>query len=193
LGGLGVESMVRDLGWRFMDAGRRLERSIQLLSLLQATIVSREDTATDSILLESVLSAAESIITYRFRYRSQAQIETVLELLLLDPGNPRSLIYQLDRLTEDLDALPVAGRSRMMPEQRLALEVTTMLRLADPSVLAQTSADGARPELATLLGRLVDGLLAVGAAVDSEHFVHTTPTFAFLGPAGTEPTLIKGR
>ncbi len=40
LGGLGVESMVRDLGWRFMDAGRRLERSIQLLSLLQATVGS---------------------------------------------------------------------------------------------------------------------------------------------------------
>ena len=31
LGGLGSESMVRDLGWRFMDAGRRLERGIQLL------------------------------------------------------------------------------------------------------------------------------------------------------------------
>ena len=26
LGGLGIESMVRDLGWRFMDAGRRIER-----------------------------------------------------------------------------------------------------------------------------------------------------------------------
>ena len=28
LGGLGDESMVRDVGWRFMDAGRRLERAI---------------------------------------------------------------------------------------------------------------------------------------------------------------------
>jgi uncharacterized alpha-E superfamily protein len=193
LGGLGVESMVRDLGWRFLDAGRRIERSVQLLSLLQATIVSRQDTATDSILLESVLSAAESIITYRFRYRSQAQIETVLELLLLDSGNPRSLIYQLERLGEDLDAFPVSGRSRLLPEQRLALEATTMLRLADPGELAQTTPEGNRPELARLLDRLVTRLLGVGAAVDSEHFVHTAPTFAFLGPAGTEPTLIKGR
>jgi uncharacterized circularly permuted ATP-grasp superfamily protein/uncharacterized alpha-E superfamily protein len=192
LGGLGVESMVRDLGWRFMDAGRRLERSIQLLSLLQATIVSHHDTATDSILLESVLSAAESIITYRFRYRSQAQIETVLELLLLDSGNPRSLIYQLERLGEDLDALPLSGRASLRPEQRLALEATTMLRLADPSELGQTTAEGARPELAKLLDGLVARMLAVGAAVDTEHFVHTAPTFAFLGPAGAEPTLIKG-
>ena len=35
LSGLGIESMVRDIGWRFMDAGRRLERSLQLLSLLR--------------------------------------------------------------------------------------------------------------------------------------------------------------
>jgi len=37
LGGLGNESMVRDLGWRFMDAGRRIERTVQLLSLPRAT------------------------------------------------------------------------------------------------------------------------------------------------------------
>jgi uncharacterized alpha-E superfamily protein len=173
LGGLGVESMVRDLGWRFMDAP--------------------QDTATDSILLESVLSAAESIITYRFRYRSHAQIETVLELLLLDPGNPRSLVYQLERLNEDLEALPRASRSRLRPEQRLALDASTMLRLADPAELGQTSAEGSRVELAKLLDRMVDRLLAVGAAVDSEHFVHTAPTFSLLGAAGTEPTIIKGR
>jgi uncharacterized alpha-E superfamily protein len=193
LGGLGVESMVRDLGWRFMDAGRRLERSIQLLSLLQATIVTPQDTATDSILLESVLSAAESIITYRFRYRSHAQIETVLELLLLDPGNPRSLLYQLERLNEDLDALPRASGSRLRSEQRLALDASTMLRLADPAELAGTGVDGARTELAKLLDRMVDRLLAVGAAVDTDHFVHTAPTASFLGPAGTEPTIIRGR
>jgi uncharacterized alpha-E superfamily protein len=117
----------------------------------------------------------------------------VLELLLLDPGNPRSLVYQLERLNEDLEALPRASRSRLRPEPRLALDASTMLRLADPAELGQTSAEGSRVELAKLLDRMVDRLLAVGAAVDSEHFVHTAPTFSFLGAAGTEPTIIKGR
>ncbi|HEX3802100.1 MAG TPA: circularly permuted type 2 ATP-grasp protein [Solirubrobacteraceae bacterium] len=193
LGGLGVESMVRDLGWRFMDAGRRLERSIQLLSMLQATVGAARGTATDSILLESVLAAAESIITYRFRYRSHAQLETLLELLLLDRGNPRSLVYQLERLIEDLEALPLGSRTRLRPEQRLALEAATMLRLADPAELAREQPDGSRPALSALLEELVERLLAAGAAVDAGHFVHTAPTFSLVGPAGTEPSIVRGR
>ena len=93
--------------------------AIQLLSLLRDTVTQARGTATDSLVLESVLTAAESIITYRRRYRSQAQLETVLDLLLLDSGNPRSLAYQLERLTEDLDALPVPAERRLREEQRL--------------------------------------------------------------------------
>jgi uncharacterized circularly permuted ATP-grasp superfamily protein/uncharacterized alpha-E superfamily protein len=193
LSGLGVESMVRDLGWRFLDAGRRLERSIQLLSLLQSTVVKTRDQATDSIVLESVLSAAESIITYRFRYRSQAQLETLLELLLLDTGNPRSLAYQLDRLIDDLEALPLGGRARLRPEQRLALEAVTMLRLAEPEELARVDEHGGRPQLEQLLSALVERLLAAGDAVDSGHFVHTAPTVSLVGATGTSPAIVRGR
>ena len=193
LSGLGVESMVRDVGWCFMDAGRRLERGIQLLSLMCATLPQARGTATDSFVLESVLSAAESIITYRFRYRSHAQLETVLDLLLLDGGNPRSLAYQLDRLTEDLDALPAQPGARLRPEQRLVLEASTMLRLADIGALVGAPAgapiDGRRPALATLLGDLLDLLSQIGEAVDSQHFVHLTPSFSLVGPAGSEPSI----
>ncbi len=191
LSGLGVESMVRDVGWQFMDAGRRLERGIQLLSLLRASVSEARGTATDSLMLESVLSAAESIITYRFRYRSHAQLETVLDLLLLDSGNPRSLAYQFERLTQDLDALPVAPGPRLRPEQRLVLEASTMLRLADVGALVAAQVDGRRPALQALLGNLLALLTRVGDAVDAQHFVHLTPTVALLGPAGSEPSIVK--
>jgi uncharacterized alpha-E superfamily protein len=184
--------MVRDLGWRFMDAGRRLERSLQLLALLQATVGEGRGTATDSLVLESVLSAAESIITYRFRYRSHAQLETVLELLLLDSGNPRSLAYQLERLSENLDALPVHTDSRLREEQRLVLEAHTALRLADPAELSRVAPEaptGRRPALEAHLARLVELLLRTGLAVDAGHFPHTVPTYALVGAAGAEPTI----
>ena len=131
LSGLGIESMVRDIGWRFMDAGRRLERSLQLLSLLRRTVCSVRGDAADSMMLESVLTTAESIITYRLRYRARAQLETVLELLLLDPGNPRSLAYQLERLTEDLEVLPHGVDLRLSEERRMVLAAHTDLRLAE--------------------------------------------------------------
>jgi len=190
LGGLGIESMVRDVGWRFMDAGRRLERAIQLVSLLRATVTDARGTAADSLVLESVLGAAESIITYRFRYRSHAQVETVLDLLLLDAGNPRSLAYQLDRLTEDLDVLPTPADVRLRAEQRLVLEAYTALRVADPGSLVVSGADGRRPELDAFLARMQESLVRAGDAVDAAHFVHLLPTFSQLGPAGSEPSIV---
>ncbi|HWF73901.1 MAG TPA: circularly permuted type 2 ATP-grasp protein [Solirubrobacteraceae bacterium] len=189
LNGLGIESMVRDLGWRFMDAGRRIERSIQLLSLLRATVTEARGTATDSLVLESVLTAAESIITYRFRYRSQAQLETLLDLLLLDPGNPRSLAYQLDRLTDDLGALPVASEGRLRLEQRHVLEASTALRLADLSELVVEREDGHRAALDAFLGDVQDRLMLAADAVDRVHFTHLVPVFSLVGPAGTDPSI----
>ena len=189
LSGLGIESMVRDVGWRFLDAGRRLERGLQLLSLLRATITHVHGTATDSLMLESVLSAAESIITYRFRYRSRAQLETVLELLLLDPGNPRSLAYQLEHLTADLDTLPPSSEGHLRDEQKLVLGIFTDLRIADYAALVRPDASGARPELDAFLGELIARLERAAEAVERAHFAHVAPTFALVGPRGANPSI----
>ena len=137
LSGLVGESMVRDPGWRFMDAGRRIERGIQLARFLPATLGERRGLATDSLLLESVLTATESIITYRRRYRSQAQLETVLDLLLLDPDNPRSLAYQVEALAVDVAGLPVHATSgRISAAEKHTLATSTALRLVDTAALA---------------------------------------------------------
>jgi uncharacterized circularly permuted ATP-grasp superfamily protein/uncharacterized alpha-E superfamily protein len=182
LGGLGDESMVRDLGWRFMDAGRRIERAVQLLSLLRATVTQASGTATDSLVLESVLTAAESIITYRRRYRSHAQLETMLDLLLLDAGNPRSVIYQLERLIADFAAVPSGGDQRLREEQRLLLEASTALRLVDTTALVAVDERGGRPALDAFLAELLDLLLRAAGAVDRVHFVSLLPQRQLVGP-----------
>lgn len=173
--GLAQESMVRDLGWRFMDAGRRLERALQLLSLLRATVTRARGTASDSLVLESVLSAAESLITYRRRYRSQAQLETLLDLLLLDDGNPRSLAYQLSLVQEDLAALPATGGRRLREDQRLVLEASTGLALTDLGAVAHTDDDGTRDALVEFLDRQLELLSGAAAVLDRDHFVHRLP------------------
>ena len=182
--GLASESMVRDPGWHFMDAGRRIERALQLVALLRSTLYSSNGTATDSLLLESILTTAESIITYRRRYRSQAQVETLLDLLLLDAGNPRSVVHQLDRLAADVAMLPghetdtASGRNagdKLSAVARLVLETTTMLQLADTEVLAAVTATGGRPALEEFLGRLEELLRRCAGAIDSTHFTHLMP------------------
>jgi uncharacterized alpha-E superfamily protein len=174
--GLAGESMVRDPGWRFMDAGRRIERGVQLASLLQATVTAERGTATDSLLLESALIAAESIITYRRRYRSHAQLETILDLLVLDADNPRSLAYQVDRLAEDVHHLPAPHQgARLSRPERVVLETTTALRLADTAALAVPGPDGTRPDLDGFLDRIVGLLRRTSDAIDEESFVRSLP------------------
>ncbi|MFC4947254.1 circularly permuted type 2 ATP-grasp protein [Pseudonocardia sp. GCM10023141] len=185
LAGLAGEAMVRDQGWHFLDAGRRIERALQLCALLRATVTEAHDTATDSLLWESVLTTAESVITYRRRYRSHAQLSTLLDLLLLDADNPRSLAHQVDRLTADLAAVTERdGGDRLTEPERLLLECSTALRLAD--LLALTEGDGpARPDLAAFLDRMIDLLERAGDAIDAAHFTRLLPQYPL--PAAPGP------
>jgi uncharacterized circularly permuted ATP-grasp superfamily protein/uncharacterized alpha-E superfamily protein len=187
--GLGAENMVRDVGWRFMDAGRRLERAMQVVALLRATTTHVRDTPADSMVLESVLRVAESIITYRRRYRSHAQVASLLDLLLLDPDNPRSLTYQLDLLADDLRQLPGhPGAGRVAPTERAVLEASTALRVADTRALAAATSGGVRADLDEFLAHLYALLLRAADEVGTAHFTHQLPQrpleVATGGPAG---------
>jgi uncharacterized circularly permuted ATP-grasp superfamily protein/uncharacterized alpha-E superfamily protein len=184
LAGLGAESMVRDPGWRFMDAGRRIERGAQIAALLRSTVTIQRGEATDSLLLESVLMASESIITYRRRYRSHAQLETLLDLLVADADNPRSLIYQVDCLLEDLRALPGhPGGGRVSEAEKPVLEASTALRVADTAQLAAVDGVGGRPALDAFLLQTIDRLYAAFDQLAAAHFTQLPPQRAVLTPA----------
>jgi uncharacterized circularly permuted ATP-grasp superfamily protein/uncharacterized alpha-E superfamily protein len=195
LAGLTAESLVRDPGWRFMDAGRRIERGAQLTALLRAMVTVERDAPTDSLILESLLIATESIITYRRRYRSHAQLQTLLDLMLLDPDNPRSLGYQLDRLLEDLRLMPGhPGAGRVSEPEKLVLEAWTMLRAVDTAALAQASGPGVpgpgvsgfREVLDGFLATIEQRLYAAADALAAEHFTPVLPQRALLTPADPE-------
>ncbi|MEZ5143370.1 MAG: circularly permuted type 2 ATP-grasp protein [Acidimicrobiales bacterium] len=190
LAGLATESMVRDPGWAFMDAGRRIERALALASMLRSTLVPLRGTAAESLMLESVLIAAESIITYRRRYRSQAQVETLLDLLLLDPNNPRSIAFQLARLADDVADLPHPDGPHLSPEERALVEVATPVRLADTVALARPDPDtGIRRDLASFLDSLTAGLRRLADALEASHFTHLQlqPFAGVLEPGNGRP------
>ena len=176
--GLASENMVRDPGWYLMDIGRRLERALQLASLLAETLVTVHSPDVDPIVIDTVLTAAESVVTYRRRYSGRTQVGTVLELLMLDAGNPRSLAYQVITLAEDLRALP--GASGTSRPERLAEELVALVRRARPEELDDVT-DGRRPELADFLGQLQDGLRHLSDAVATQHFWRSRPMLP-LGP-----------
>lgn len=183
MSGLSAESMVRDDGWQFMEAGRRIERALQLCALLGSTVATRRDGPTDSLVIESVLTASESIITYRRRYRSHAQVETMLDLLLLDVSNPRSIAYQVKRLSESLSAMPSPGSGHQATIDDLVDRLATLVTLVDTNQLARVGLDG-DAELGLDEGGMplwgflneVTGLLTrLGERLDAAHFSHQLP------------------
>jgi uncharacterized circularly permuted ATP-grasp superfamily protein/uncharacterized alpha-E superfamily protein len=174
LSGLAAESMVRDDGWQFLEAGRRIERGTQLCALLSATVTSSRDDATDSLVLESVLTAAESIITYRRRFRSRARVDTVLDLLLLDGTNPRSLAYQVDRLTRAVSAMPDPVHEGA-DLNGLVGELSQSIRRADTHAMERVTDGGHRAELAAFLETSIVTLHELASAIDVAHFAHQLP------------------
>ncbi len=88
--GLARENMTRAHGWRFLDMGLRIERSIYLCALLDHALASPD--ADNPSVLEAVLEVADSSITYRCRYNLLPNLATVYDLVLLDDTNPRSLL-----------------------------------------------------------------------------------------------------
>jgi uncharacterized circularly permuted ATP-grasp superfamily protein/uncharacterized alpha-E superfamily protein len=149
LAGVASESMVRDVGWTMMDIGKRIERGLWLTALLRATLTTVRGAAAEQSIIESTLVACESSVIYRRRTVGKFSVGAVTELMLFDANNPRSLLYQLERLRTDLKDLP--GSSGSSRPERLVDEISTLLRRSHPEELEQISADGQRAELAELL------------------------------------------
>jgi uncharacterized alpha-E superfamily protein len=100
LSGFALDGMTRDDGWRFLSMGRRLERlAFQCLALQVAFQHGRTSG------LSWLLRVADSIVTYRSRYMARPEWLPVLDLLVLDGTNPRSVRFQADGLYSYLKKL----------------------------------------------------------------------------------------
>ena len=126
--------------------GRRLERALHTLGLLRSTLATAA--GPRGAAARGLLEVADSSMTYRRRYLSSLQAAPVLDLLLADETNPRSLAFQLSALADHVDDLPRdPTHAGLSPEQQILLAARTAVRLADIDLLARPDADGRRDEL----------------------------------------------
>ncbi len=126
IAGLGQENMNRGAGWHFFDAGRRIERAIDTCRFARH-FAGREAPADD---LDALLDLVDSQITYRSRYLMGLAVSTVRDMVVLDPFNPRSVAFQVERLVEHLEKLPVLNQDGMLETPRrlvlaLAADIAT--------------------------------------------------------------------
>ena len=166
---------MRGQGWHFLDMGRRIERCLTSISLLRSLLVPVAGENDQPVLLETTLLTTEALMTYRRRYQRNTRLEDALDLLLLESANPRSLLFQLQQLEAHLQALPAADDgSHLTRAQRLLLEASSQLRLADLGALAQVpEGQYLRSDLDQLLARIQQLVSRIAETIEQQFFVHT--------------------
>jgi uncharacterized circularly permuted ATP-grasp superfamily protein/uncharacterized alpha-E superfamily protein len=155
IAGMAAETMGRSAAWRFLDAGRRIERAVQVSRLTRAF------GGGDAEGLNLLLRLTSNIIAYRQRYPAGVTVATAFDLILLDPTNPRGLAYQVAALKRHLERLPRLGDDGLPEAQQVAGD----------ALAAQVAALQAnRIDEATLLG-IENGLLGLSEAIARRYFL----------------------
>ncbi|MEK9725706.1 MAG: alpha-E domain-containing protein, partial [Rhodospirillaceae bacterium] len=128
--GMQMENMTRTLGWQLLDSGRRLERTAHMAKLIRELAVEGDPAGEGG--LDLMLELGDSSMTYRTRYLSSVQLPAVVDLLLVDDTNPRSVAFQLAALDDHMEALPHDRESASLPTERyLIASMRSALTLID--------------------------------------------------------------
>ncbi len=179
LAGISNENMVRDQGWQLLEMGRGVERALQTAALLRSVLATVHPPGVEAHLVGAVLTAGESVLTHRRRYSGARSVETMLDLMLVDDQNPRSVAFQVGRVRSCFSALPGAEAAtrldQLTAELAAALASTDVRRLAAPDAVL-TGAGRAfgehRPTLAELCATVERTFSDVADAAAEAYFWH---------------------
>ena len=126
-------------------------------------------------------------MTYRSRYLLRIEPAATLDLLITDDTNPRSILFQLERIVEVMDRLPIeAGEVAIPAERRTAFELLHVVRMAQPEALALQNPSGKRALLDTLLETMTERLPELSNEIAARYLIHTTNAQALTGQASSK-------
>ena len=108
--GAQTDRMMRDDGWRLLSIGRHIER----LNMLSGALAKSFETGAvfDHSGFGAVVALFDSTITFHAQYQQRRDLSALLDLLVLDQDNPRSLAWVIKSLKNRLAKL-VANTSRV--------------------------------------------------------------------------------
>ena len=173
--GAQTDRMTRDAGWRLLTVGRLLERLTGVAATLAAFMRTAPDAAgawgacpalASSEGVDALLELLDSTITFRARYHRREDLLALVEVLVLDDTNPRSLAGVLRRLRTELGKLPAGTDGApplgaAFPARGVGFDLEA-LRYKDDAAL------GARVEATCLSLRAV--AFSMAEAIGSRHF-----------------------
>ncbi|APH53759.1 Hypothetical protein GbCGDNIH9_0518 [Granulibacter bethesdensis] len=161
--GAAAENMVRGGGWMFLELGRRIERAWTSAGMLATVLDTRPSWLETS--LRVALELCDSAITYRNRYLTAIQPDPALDLVIADPDNPRSLIFQLVAIRERLMQVAEAAQQ---PDEAVGLIAAANALGEEAVIIAGDVVKADDPYAATLTAAKRLRGLETGAAALSD-------------------------
>jgi len=175
LSGLQAENTTRGPGWMFTDMGKRIERARTLIAMLRALVIDGDPETNGSLAL--ILELADSFMTYRTRHLASPALLPVLDLVLMDETNPRSIAFQIQALSQSVSGIPRMGRSADLSEdEHLVASLVTDLRMVDLDDLCpapgEDPAQTRRGTLDAMLSSLDQRLADLSDVISRTYFAH---------------------
>ncbi len=162
LSGFVLDGMTRGIGWRFVSMGRRVERLSTMCSALQVAI---DEGRTDE--LDWLLDLADSSVTYRSRYLAAPEWLPVLDMVVRDESNPRSIAFQAKGLADFI--------ARLEATHGPFATATLAAARAALAALETGDLDPESEALADAIERLQRAAYAVSDAISLKFFSHGVP------------------
>lgn len=165
--GAQTDRMTRDDGWRLLSTGRHLER---LGFLAQALASAFENGAVhDEGGFEAVVALFDSTITFHAQYQQRHDIPALLDLLVLDGDNPRSLGWVAQTLRNRLAKL-AGSRHGMVPVMAMPVPDPKGWTL---EALCARDAQGRHAALLEVLQQCVDASFRLSDDLTARYFAHS--------------------
>ncbi len=169
--GAQTDRMTRDDGWRLLSIGRHIERLGFLATSLQCGLETGSVHSSGGF--EAMLALFDSSITFRAQYQQSHDLAALIELLVLDPDNPRSLRWVAQTLRARLSKLAGCERDQMSD---LAQCVPDIACWSLESLCAEST--GAAPEdrcpaLNAVLSQCVSAAHTVSDQISTRYFTHS--------------------
>jgi uncharacterized alpha-E superfamily protein len=168
--GAQTDRMSRDDGWRLLSIGRHIER-LGFLAQSLARGFETESVLTDGG-FEALISLFDSTISFHAQYQQSHDVAAMVELLVLDRDNPRSLGWVAQTLRGRLAKL-----SGSLPNELSELS----LLVPDPASwglaqLCERDSAGQYAVLSQLLQSCVQTAFDLSEDVGAIYFTHSVDT-----------------
>ena len=166
--GAQTDRMTRDDGWRLLSTGRHLERLGFLAAALSAAFTT--GAVHTEAGHEAVVAVFDSTITFHALYQQRHDVAALLDLLVLDRDNPRSLAWVAQTLRGRLARLQAAAAGEVAPLAR---------SVPDPSgwsleSLCTTDPQGRHAALLALLEACMDAAWQLSDELGAHYFTHSS-------------------